>query len=71
MRFAIVAIVFGVLLSADCLRPALANIYRTIHGFDFVSCNTSVISPIAGAGSALGRTQRALLFESSSWEVAF
>jgi hypothetical protein len=47
MRFAIVATVFGVLLSAVCVRPALADIYRTIHGFDFVSCGTSVSGEVA------------------------
>jgi hypothetical protein len=71
MRFPIATIVLGVLLSSICVRPAAADIYRTISGVVFVSCITSAISPIAGARIALGRTQRALLSERSSWEGAF
>ena len=70
MRFAFATIVLGVLLSFIFVRPALAGIYRTISGAVFVVViqARSVRSP--GAGIALGRTQRALLFERSSWEAA-
>jgi hypothetical protein len=70
MRFAIATIVLGVLLSSISVRPAWAEIDRTIRGDVFVSSGTSAISPITTACGAFARTQRALSFRKSSWEVA-